>query len=234
MVPDWVIEYDYHQGLDAKEISFHLEKGINILRIKNFPCEDLNYEKFIQVIGTPVHELRNNNGTGVFDVKVNKKAEAFKSLANSNLSLPLHTDCSDFEKIPDGLGLLCVNNSEQGGESTFAFLKTILQEMNPLQLEGLLDKKWHFRHQQGSIITYEKGEYKIRFDRVLMQSFSNLKNHEIDHLDALGELFEKYKVNMKLEPGDLILFRNDLTLHGREKFPQGEKRLFKRIRFHLK
>lgn len=66
-----------------------------------------------------------------------------------------------------------------------------------------------------------------------MESFSELNETEIDQLNSLDSLFESKLFKIKLQKGDLILFRNDLVLHGRDEIDINSKRLIKRIRFNI-
>lgn len=230
---DVLIKYDFRLGIEPKHVKKDLITQPSLIIIRNFPKEDHHYENFVKELGAPVHEYRNNRGKGIFEVKVLGKERVFKSLANSNLQLPLHTDCSDFEKIPNCIGLLCIQNSDKGGKSTFAFLERILEELDKEQIAYLLTKVWNFRKQKRSILTKTTNEYKICYDRILIESFSKLNVEEIKSLIELDKIFEKCMFTLKLNEGDLIIFRNDLILHGREKFDLNPNRLIKRIRFNL-
>lgn len=66
-----------------------------------------------------------------------------------------------------------------------------------------------------------------------MESFSKLDKDEIEELNNLDKLFKSLSFKIKLEKGDLILFRNDLMLHGRDKIDINSERLIKRIRFDI-
>lgn len=67
---------------------------------------------------------------------------------------------------------------------------------------------------------------------VMIESFSEISLNELGKLNQLDEIFESCKFNFQLKEGDLVLFRNDLILHGRESFEQDSERLIKRVRFN--
>lgn len=164
---DLLIKYDFEKNIDPNEIINKLNSGRHIIQIKNFPKEDLIYEAFISKLGNPIIEKRNNKGRSVFDVKISRQNNLFKSLANSNLRLPLHTDCSDFEKIPNCIGLLCIETAiEKQGINNFAFFKNILKKLSQQDLNYLIKKKWSFRNQNRSILSQKKDSYEICYDRI--------------------------------------------------------------------
>ncbi|MFD2565011.1 TauD/TfdA family dioxygenase [Aquimarina rubra] len=231
---DWLIKYDFEEKIDPKEIISKLNYGTHIVQIKNFPKKDLAYENFITKLGNPIIERRNNQGRSVFDVKISLQNNLFKSLANSNLRFPLHTDCSDFEKIPNCIGMLCIKPaSKEQGVNSFAFLDNILDKLSDRDRLYLINKKWLFRNQNRSILNKDKHHYRICYDRVMIESFSKTDHQELEKLDQLDRIFESCKFNLKMKEGDLIIFRNDIILHGREGFDKNSDRLIKRIRFNV-
>ncbi|WP_410719794.1 TauD/TfdA family dioxygenase [Burkholderia sp. SIMBA_043] len=55
----------------------------------------------------------------------------------------------------------------------------------------------------------------------------------MEELNNLDKIFKDLSFKIKLKKGDLILFRNDLMLHGRDEIDINSKRLIKRIRFNI-
>jgi hypothetical protein len=230
-----VIKHAYSQHIDTQEILEELHIGDSIILIENFPESEEIYQTFIKRLGTSIKEIRNNNGADIFDVKVNTQNGYFTSIANSNLTFPLHTDGADFAKIPKCIGLLCIEPAvADQGMSQFVFLKDILKELSAEALQELTSKEWNFRGQTRSILREVSGKYKICYDRITMESFSKLTDDEKAYLSKLDRLFKKHIIQFKLKKGDLILFRNDQLLHGRSKIDLDSKRLLKRIRFNLR
>lgn len=228
------INYHWGKHLNDAAIKENLYQGCTLI-IKNFPLHDDELQLFISRLGTALTERRNNNGKSVFDVTIDRHNNFFTSIANSNLAFPLHTDCADFDSIPDTIGLLCVEPAEEGqGVNNFMLLNNLLKHLSEDEKHKLLDKKWKFGNQERSILTVENGNYTICYDRITMESFSRLDVAEIDELNKLDMLFKSLSFKIKLEKGDLIVFRNDLMLHGRDKIDIQSKRLIKRIRFDIK
>ncbi|MFD1605827.1 TauD/TfdA family dioxygenase [Flavobacterium artemisiae] len=233
-VLDLLTRYKFDTNLNSSSVIEDLKQGNTLVLIENFPLSDDAFESFINTIGVSIIENRNNNRKAVFNVKIVKQNSFFESIANSNLAFPLHTDCADFNSIPNCIGLLCVEPATlKQGESTFMFLNEVINQLSEKRIEELLNKKWKFRNQSRSILTLENKTYKICYDRITIESFSEISKIEIDELNKLDELFESNSFDIKLKKGDLILFRNDLMLHGRKGIDIDSKRLIKRIRFTI-
>lgn len=232
--PGLPINHQWGQHPCDATIKESLQQGY-LLVIKNFPLSDEDLQLFISRLGTALNERRNNHGKSVFDVTIARHNNFFTSIANSNLAFPLHTDCADFEAVPNTIGLLCVEPDEEGrGTNTFMLLSSLLKHLPEEEKQKILGKKWKFGNQQRSILSVEDGKFALCYDRITMEAFSRLEAAEIDELNKLDTLFKSLSFEIKLEKGDLILFRNDLMLHGREKIHTDSKRLIKRIRFDVK
>lgn len=229
-----LINYQWGEHLSEATIKENLQQGYPLV-IKNFPLFDEELQLFISRLGTTLNERRNKNGKSVFDVTIARHNNFFTSIANSNLAFPLHTDCADFDAFPNTIGLLCVEPDEEGqGANTFMLLSSLLKHLPEDEKQKMLGKKWKFGNQQRSILSFKDGNYTLCYDRITMESFSRLEATEIDELNTLDTLFKSLSFEVKLEKGDLILFRNDLMLHGRDKIHVDSKRWIKRIRFDMK
>lgn len=233
-VSDSLISYKFDQNLSYSEIINNLKNGNTLIIIKDFPLSDYDFQSFISCIGVLLKENRNNNREGVFDVKISKQNNFFTSIANSNLPFPWHTDCADFDPIPNCIGLLCVEPAiESQGINSFMFLNNLIKRLSENKIEELLNKKWKFRNQCRSILTASNESYKICYDRITMESFTEINETEMEELNNLDKLFESLSFKVKLKKGDLVLFRNDLVLHGRAAIDINSNRLIKRIRFNV-
>lgn len=228
------INYIWGQDLSYPEIKENLQQGNSLVIVKGFPLDDDELQAFVSQLGISLNEKRNNNGKAVFDVKIARRNHFFTSIANSNLVFPLHTDCADFDTIPNTIGLLCVEPAEEDqGTNYFMLLNSLLKHLTEDEKQKLLNKKWKFRNRERSILEIENGKYKICYDRITMESFSKLTPTETEELSHLDKLFKSLSFSIKLEKGDLILFRNDLMLHGRSSINVNSNRLIKRIRFTI-
>jgi len=233
-VQDSLTRYHFDQNLSHKNIIENLQKGNTLVLLENFPLSDYVLQSFINQIGVSIKENRNNEGQDVFDVKIEKQNNFFQSIANSNLDFPLHTDCADFDSIPNCIGLLCVTPASlEQGTNYFVFLNKVIRQLSEIKIQELLTKKWKFRNKWRSILTAEKDNFKICYDRISIESFSEISESEREELSKLDKLFKQNEFKIKLKKGDLILFRNDLMLHGRSGIDINSNRLIKRIRFDL-
>lgn len=233
-VPDLSINYNWEKDLNDLSVIENLRQEYSLVIIKDFPLNDDELQSFINRLGVALIEKRNNNSKAVFDVTIARQNNFFTSIANSNLAFPLHTDCADFDSVPNTIGLLCVEPADENqGTNNFMYLNTLLNHLSETEKQQLLNKKWKFRNQEKSILQKENGIYKICYDRITMESFSELSRDEIEELNNLDKIFKNFSFKIKLKKGDLILFRNDLMLHGRDEIDINSKRLIKRIRFNI-
>lgn len=233
-VSDLLTSFDFIENFNYQNIIETLQKGQVIILIKNFPLLDYEFQSFINSIGNAVKENRNNCRQEIFDVKISKQNNFFTSIANSPLAFPLHTDCADFDTIPNCVGLLCVEPAiKEQGANNFISLDKIISQLPETKIHDLLNKKWKFRNQSRSILSVDNGSFKICYDRITIESFSEINDKEIEELNNLDKIFETNSFKIKLKKRDLIVFRNDLFLHGRDEIDINSKRVIKRIRFNV-
>lgn len=226
--------YVFNKKLNSREISEQLLKGDKIILIKNFPLLDEDLIFFIKSFGSPIKENRNSNSDAIFNVTIAKQNNFFRSIANSNHSLPLHTDCADFKSIPNCIALLCVEPAKVNqGASTFASILDILNTLSASEIEKLSSYNWNYRNKHRSILIFKNKQATICYDRITIESFSQITQEDKNYLDKIDCIFDNVSFKTHLKKGDLILFRNDLFLHGRDHFDINSKRLFKRIRFNI-
>ncbi|MFB9078911.1 TauD/TfdA family dioxygenase [Flavobacterium procerum] len=231
---DLLTSCDFEKDFNLQKIIETLRKGQTIVLIKNFPLSDYEFQSFINSIGDSIKENRNNCRQDVFDVKISKQNNFFTSIATSSLAFPLHTDCADFDIIPNCVGLLCVEPAiKEQGANNFIFLNKIISQLSEDAIDDLLNKKWKFRNQYRSILSGNNERYQICYDRITMESFSKISEKEIEVLNNLDKIFAANSFKIKLEKQDLVLFRNDLLLHGRDAIDVNSNRLIKRIRFNV-
>lgn len=139
---------NYNDCLDYSAIVMELKAGTTIIYIENFPLTEHKLISFIDQLGSSIKEKRNNNEQSVFDVKISRQNDFFDSFANSNLKFPLHTDCADFESVPNCIALFCVEPAhENQGANNFSFLQKVLGDLAENRIQELLNKKWKFRKQ---------------------------------------------------------------------------------------
>ncbi|MFT5891732.1 MAG: alpha-ketoglutarate-dependent taurine dioxygenase [Dokdonia sp.] len=127
--------------------------------------------------------------------------------------------------------MLCVRPSEEGGESLFVSLSDLITNLPDALLAILTTKQWRFNTANHPIITQTPTGPTICYNRLMMESYAELTQQELDLLDQLDRMCDQLTFRVKLKANDLIVFRNDLFLHGRTDFSLDSNRLLKRVRF---
>jgi hypothetical protein len=67
---DLLINYNWEQNPNYKDILPNLQEGNLLTVIKKFPLKETELQSFIHHIGITLKEKRNNNGEDIFDVKI--------------------------------------------------------------------------------------------------------------------------------------------------------------------
>lgn len=226
-----MINYDYHTIKDTEFVKQCKATPNQIILIENFPNNDSLLDTFLASLGTAILESRNQDEGSIFQVTVQNNEGYFTSYATSNLFFPVHTDGSDFEIPPTYVAMYCVRPSQEGGESLFVSLSDLMKHLPKALIAILSTKLWMFNTVKRSILTQTATGFRICYNRFMIESYSELTKQELDVLDELDRVCEAHTFRVKLKENDLILFRNDLFLHGRTGFPVDADRLLKRIRF---
>jgi alpha-ketoglutarate-dependent taurine dioxygenase len=202
--------------------------------IEGFPNEDHMLNDFLSHIGNAIHEHRNEDSGSIFKVQVDQTETHFSSYANSNIFFPVHTDCSNYKEIPQYIALLCVTPSTEGGESLFVNLSKLIQKLPKPLFTLLIQKHWAFGDVHRPVISLIQEKYSICYNRIIMESYADLTQDELHILNEFDALCQKLTFTLSLKANDLIIFRNDLLLHGRTDFPLNAGRVLKRVRLYTK
>ncbi|PRH88616.1 gamma-butyrobetaine hydroxylase [Labrys okinawensis] len=177
--------------------------------------------------------LRETNFGKVFDV-VSKPDP--NNLAYTAQALALHTDLAN-QEIPPGFQFLhCIANEAQGGGSVFADSFAIaedLRETDPGAFRVLSTVALPFRfHDRAYDIRLRRPVITLRPDGRLDEIRYNAHLTDLIDLpaDQLGTFYRAYRAFMKrtrdpafvialrLRGGEMVVFDNRRTLHGREAF----------------
>lgn len=172
--------------------------------------------------------------------------------ASNRLSRP-HSDNGCLEmRPPCYIGLLCVENAADGGESTLISGETVYQTVADERpdLLPLFMRPWHFRPPQlhtwpGGPATIEKpileiagDEVQIHYARVMIEPGMALAGRPLTAaeraaLDWLDGVLERPELvwTYALRPGEYLFTNNLATLHGRLGFNDagGRRRILKRV-----
>ncbi|MFT6925208.1 MAG: gamma-butyrobetaine dioxygenase [Psychromonas sp.] len=179
--------------------------------------------------------LRQTNFGMTFDV-ISEKDPI--NMAYTSLSLPLHTDLPNQEVPPGYQFLHFLSNESVGGESTFVDALKVLEELREDQPE-------YFRllSEYAIPFRYHDQDHDIReHHRVInLNNFGNIVEikynaHIADIFDLPGEVMydyyiayrqlmgrlkdARYKIELKLAAGEMVVFDNRRVLHGRNAFDE--------------
>ena len=232
--------YEFKENLfDSKDMydllkSFY-EYGFVI--IKNVPTQNNYIVNFANSIGN----IRPTNFGEFFNVR---SVPNPNDLAYTSLALSPHTDNPYRKPVPCIQLLHCIENEVSGGFSTLVDgfkVATHLKENNPEYFEILTKIKVKFKFTDKDVVLENRGEL------IELDGQSNLKqirfNTRLDYVPVLeknrldlyykarkkiSELYnsERFRIDFKLMPGDIMMMDNHRLLHGRTKYNSNEGKRF--------
>ena len=155
-----------------------------------------------------------------------------------------HTDSPQWEKVPDFIGMCCINQAKKGGESKFVSAYSIhnkmLKEHKPF-LEMLyqqfhFDKRGEFESKElptvfEPIFTYNNNQLKCRYLRNYINDGQMIQNTPLSKeqnkaLDIFDKIIhdENLVVSYKLRQNEMVFFNNNRVMHGRTDFEDFENK----------
>ena len=201
--------------------------------ISNVPTKDNFIVNFANSIGS----IRRTNFGEYFNVKSKPNPN---DLAYTSLALSPHTDNPYRKPVPCVQLLHCIINNVSGGNSTLVDGYTVsekIKEDYPEYYEILSSVKVKFKFIDKTVVLEdmselikldEKNNFKqVRFSPRLDYA-PILEKSKLDLFykarNKISELYnsDKYKVEFKLETGDLLMMDNHRLLHGRTKYDVNE------------
>ena len=234
--PIYKFKDNFYESKDMYELlkSFY-EYGFVI--IKNVPTQNNYIVKFANSIGS----IRPTNFGEYFNVK---SVPNPNDLAYTSLALSPHTDNPYRKPIPCIQLLHCIENEVSGGYSTLVDgfkVATYLKENNPEYFKILSTIKVKFKFTDKDVVLENNGELiELDEQRNLKQvRFSTRLDYvpvlEKNQLDLyykarkkISDLYnsEKFKIEFKLMPGDIMMMDNHRLLHGRTVYDANEGKRF--------
>jgi gamma-butyrobetaine dioxygenase len=165
--------------------------------------------------------------------------------AYTAMGLELHTDLANWRNPPDVQLLCCLKSSVRGGESVFADGLKVAEDLRreePAMFEVLAHQPLGFRFHDascdiratGPAIELDAGGRfrRVRFNNWLRGALVAPPEVVEATYAALGALWRRLRdpanrLDLRLEPGDLIAYDNNRVLHGRAPFDPttGERHL---------
>ena len=231
-----VKNFEFKEGFyESKEmydllVAFY-EYGFVI--IKNVPTENNFIINFANSIGS----IRPTNFGVYFDVK---SIPNYNDLAYTSKHLLPHTDNPYRKPVPCVQLLHCIENEVSGGFSTLVDgfkVASFMRENYKDYFDILTSVKVRFRFVDKDIILENWGELlEIDEENNLKQVRYNTKIEYVPHINKdeldlfykarnkLSELYNsiEFRIEFKLETGDLLMMDNYRLLHGRTKYDFNE------------
>ena len=201
--------------------------------IKNIPTNNNFIVKFANSIGS----VRRTNFGEYFDVKSKPDPN---DLAYTSLGLTPHTDNPYRNPVPCIQLLHCIESEVSGGLSTLVDGFTVTEDLKKENLEFyeiLSEVKVRFKFIDKEVVLEDWSELiKLNKDKTFKQvRFSPrldyvpiLQKNKLDLYykarKKLSEMYnsDKYKIEFKLEPKDLMMMDNYRLLHGRTSYETKE------------
>ena len=158
------------------------------------------------------------------------------NLAYTSIALPLHTDLANQEVPPGYQFLHCLANESEGGESTFVDGLKVAEELRsqcPEHFELLSKYAIPFRfhdhshdiRQHHPVINLDNfgNIIEIKYNAYLADIFDLPEDVMHDYYLAYRNLMarlkdERFKIELKLKAGQMVVFDNRRVLHGRNQF----------------
>ena len=229
---------DYMEAAGGLRVWIEAVKRHGIVLLSNVPREA---GKLLDV-ARRVGPVRASNFGEYYDVVSKPRPNAS---AYTPMGLELHTDLANWRSPPDIQLLFCLRNSVVGGESVFADgfrVAEDLRDADPEAFRLLSTQPVEYRFHDDScdirtaapvIETDRQGRlHRIRFNNWLRGATPMPERVVVPMYQALGKVWRmlrdpKYRLNLRLEPGDLISYDNNRVLHGRMPFDEtsGERHL---------
>ena len=153
-----------------------------------------------------------------------------------------HTDSPQWEKVPDFIGMCCINPAKKGGESKFVsaysihnkMLKEHKQFLEMLYQQFHFDKRGEFESKESPtvfepIFTYNNNQLKCRYLRDYINDGQVIQNTPLskeqnEALDIFDKIIhdENLVVSYKLRQNEMVFFNNNRVMHGRTAFEDFE------------
>lgn len=213
-------------------------KSHGIVLLRNVP----QVESRLLEVAHRIGPVRASNFGEYYDVvsKPNPNASAY-----TPMGLELHTDLANWRSPPDVQLLFCLKNSAIGGESVFADGFGVAEDLRDTDPEAFRllsthaiefrfhDENCDIRTAAPVIEMDREGRLaRIRFNNWLRGTTALPESLVAPMYEALAKFWRmlrdpKYRLNLRLEPGDLISYNNSRVLHGRAPFDanSGERHL---------
>ncbi len=224
-----------------KQCSVEMEDGRGFVVLRGLPAHRYTEDELQAIyyaaglqLGTPV--CQNPNGDLIGRVmNVGDLTKKDTRVYETNAYLPYHTDLSDV------FGLLCIRKAKSGGLTSLVSSAAVYNEFleNYPQYIGLFYRPLYYAHlgdgiNKSPVFSYHKGKLACRYLRQYIeleheqqqQPLSSVETEALDIFDQITHSPE-VRLDMMLEPGDMLFANNYTVMHSRtsfEDYPEPEQR----------
>ena len=199
------------------------------------------YKKICKILGT-LYIQNNKNEKFVKIHDVGKSMQSGGRYHQTKEGGSFHTDSPQWKKVPDFIGLCCVNPAKKGGQSKFVNVYSIHNEMlkDHKHFLEMLYQQYHFdkrgEYEPGEsptvlepIFTYDDNHLKCRYLRNYINDGHKIQNvplskEQNEALDIFDKIIhdENLAMSYDLKQKDMVFFNNNRILHGRTYFEDFE------------
>lgn len=234
-----------------------LENGRGFVLIRGIPVERYDEQTLYRLYwGIAVHlgDMISQNARGDLIGRVEDQGVDISAVNargyTTNAELHPHNDSADL------VGLLCVNQAKQGGESTIASAIAIYNEILATHPE-FLDVLYHGFHydvrgegvtgastevtrNRVPVYSYFDGRLSCRYNKRAIetaaektgQPLTDIEKAAVDMIARLT-LDPAMRLSFRLQPGDLQILNNHMILHARSNFVDWPERDRRRLLLRL-
>jgi len=153
-----------------------------------------------------------------------------------------HTDSPQWKKVPDFIGMYCINPAKKGGESKFVSAYSVHNKMlkEHKHFLEMLYEQFHFdkrgEYESGEsptvfepIFTYNDNQLKLRYLRDYINDGHKIQDMPLskeqnEALDCFDKIIhdENLAVSYELKRYDMVFLNNGRVMHGRTSFEDFE------------
>ncbi|MFF4352869.1 TauD/TfdA family dioxygenase [Streptomyces sp. NPDC001530] len=235
---------------ELERIGDVLEHGRGFVLIRGIPVDRLSeaaasavFWGLGQYLGRPVSQNADGHVLGHVRDTGRTMADPATRGYQTRAALPFHTDAADL------LALLCLRAARSGGRTSLvssAAVHDAVLKFRPDLAERLRRTHYFDRREEHApgeppylaapLTARSAGRPSLRYHRCYLESAQRfpdvprLEPADLELFDLIDELAgsPEFRLDIDLEPGDLLLFNNHATLHARSEFEDFDAPEFKR------
>jgi len=226
-------------GINAelRDYAEELENGKGFLMLRGFPIDRYSDEDIETIyyglglhLGTPVcQNLKGDLLGNVMNVGDVTKKET--RVYETNAYLPYHTDLSDV------FGLICLRKAKSGGLTSLvssAAVYNVILEQYPEYL-GVFYRPMYYAHlgkdssNKAPVFSYHDNKLSCRYLRQYIELGHEMQERplsrvEVEAMDKFDEIIHdpQIRLDMMMEPGDMLFANNYSVMHSRTSFEDHE------------